>query len=80
MLVAFGEFLEQRGLLDQLRQVPIAQKTRDFAPQAKLIELLAGIMGGIEYLQDLNNGPRPLVKDATVARAWGLGSFAHYAK
>jgi hypothetical protein len=79
MLVAFGAFLEQHGLLDRLRQVPIAQKTRDFAPQAKLIELLAGIMSGIEYLQDLNDGPRPLAQDATVARAWGLDGFAHYA-
>ena len=43
MLVAFGEFLQQEGLLDQLRRVPIAQKTRGLAPQAKLIEWLAGI-------------------------------------
>jgi hypothetical protein len=43
MLVAFGEFLQQHGLLDRLRQVPIAQKTHDFAPQAKLIEFLAGV-------------------------------------
>ena len=79
MLIAFGEFLRQYGLLDRLCQVPIAQKTRAFAPQAKLIELLAGIMSGIEYLQDLSDGPRPLAKDATVARAWGLDRFAHYA-
>ena len=79
MLVAFGEFLGQRGLLDRLRQVPIAQKIGAFAPQAKLIELLAGIMSGIEYLQDLNQGPRPLAKDVTVARAWGLEGWAHYA-
>jgi len=78
MLVAFGEFLQQHGLLDRLRRVPIAQKTHDFAPQAKLIEFLAGIMSGIEHLQDLNHGPRPLASDAVVARAWGLDRFAHY--
>jgi len=77
MLVAFGEFLQQHGLLDRLRQVPIAQKTHDFAPQTKLIEFLAGIMSGIEHLQDLNYGPRPLVPDGVVARAWGLDGFAH---
>jgi hypothetical protein len=77
MLVAFGEFLHQHGLLDRLRQVPIAQKAHDFAPQAKLIEFLAGIMSGIEHLQDLNYGPRPLAPDAVVARAWGLDRFAH---
>lgn len=78
MLVAFGEFLHQHGLLEQLRQVPITQKTHDFAPQAKLLEFLAGIMSGIEYLQDLNHGPRPLVPDALVARAWGVERFAHF--
>ena len=30
----------------------------------------AGV-GGIEYLQDLNCGPRPLVADIEVAAAWG---------
>lgn len=78
MLVAFGEFLEQHGLLDRLRQVPIEQKTHGFTPQAKLIEFLAGIMSGIEHLQDLNHGPRPLAPDGVVARAWGLKGFAHY--
>jgi hypothetical protein len=78
MLVAFGEFLQQHGLLERLRQVPIGQKTRAFAPQAKLIEFLAGIMSGIEYLQDLNAGPHPLVHDRCVAQAWGLERFAHY--
>lgn len=78
MLVAFGEFLQQHGLLDRLRGVPIAQKTHAFAPQAKLIEFLAGIMSGIERLQDLNHGPRPLAPDVVVARAWGLDHFAHH--
>jgi len=61
-----------------LRQVPIGQKTHGFTPQAKLIEFLAGIMSGIEHLQDLNQGPRPLAPDAVVARAWGLAGFAHH--
>jgi hypothetical protein len=78
MLVAMGEFLRQQGLLERLRQVPIHQKTHTFTPQAKLIEFLAGIMSGIEHLQDLNSGPRPLVPDQIVAQAWGLDGFAHY--
>ena len=78
MLVAFGEFLSQHGLIDRLMQVPIAQKTRTFTPQTKLVEFLAGIMSGIEHLQDLNDGPRPLVKDPVVARAWGQAGLAHY--
>src|SRR5712691_6320273 len=78
MLVAFGEFLQQHGLLERLRQVPISQKTHDFNPQDKLIEFLAGIMSGIEYLQDLNHGPRPLAQDAVLAQAWGVKGFAHF--
>ncbi|MEP7358131.1 MAG: hypothetical protein ABI847_12880, partial [Anaerolineales bacterium] len=78
MLVAFGEFLQQHGLLERLHQVPISQKTRTFAPQAKLIEFLAGILSGIEHLQDLNNGPHPLARDQCVAQAWGQERFAHY--
>lgn len=78
MLVAFGEFLQQHGLLERLQSVPIRQKTRALAPQAKLIELLAGIMSGIEHLQDFTHRPRPLTSDPVVARAWGLERFAHY--
>jgi hypothetical protein len=75
LLVAFGEFLQQHGLLQQLMQVPISQKTRTFAPQTKMIELLAGILSGIEYLSDLNDGPQPLVQDTVVAHAWGQRSL-----
>ncbi len=78
LLVAFGEFFQQHGLLQQLLQVPIRQKTRGLAPQAKLIEFLSGIMSGIEFLSDLNDGSHPLAKDETVARAWGQPHFAHY--
>jgi len=78
MLVAFGEFLKQHGLIDRLMRVPVPQRTRQFAPQTKLVEFLAGIMSGIEHLEDLNDGPRPLVKDPVVAQAWGQTGFAHY--
>lgn len=78
MLVAMAEFFRQHGLLERLHQVPIQQKTHQFTPQAKLIEFLAGIMSGIEHLQDLTYGPRPLTRDPVVAEAWGLEDFAHY--
>jgi hypothetical protein len=77
MLVAFGEFLSQHGLLARLSAVPIRQKERKYSPQAKLIEFLAGIMSGIEYLEDLSDGPRPLTRDPAVARAWGMPGLAH---
>jgi hypothetical protein len=78
LLVAFGEFLQQHGLIQKLLDVPIQQKTLHYAPGTKLVELLAGILSGMEYLSDLNDGPRPLAKDTVVARAWGQEAFAHY--
>jgi hypothetical protein len=78
MLVAFGEFLDQYGLIEQLMQIPIRQKTRTFRPQAKLVEFLAGILSGVERLQDLNDGAQPVAKDGVVAHAWGQAGFAHY--
>ncbi len=78
LLVAFGEFMQQHGLIDRLMQVPVKQKTRTFAPQTKLIELLAGIMSGLEHLADLNDGPHPIAPDLVVAHAWGQAGFAHY--
>jgi hypothetical protein len=51
MLVAFGEFLQQHGLLERLRQIPVPQKTHDFDPQDKLIEFLAGITPHLRWGQ-----------------------------
>ena len=63
----------------ELAKVPIEQrKGRDHTPQKKLIEFLVGILGGIEYLQDLNLAEQPIAKDPTVAEAWAQAIFAHY--
>ena len=78
LLVAFGEFVQQHGLIERLMQVPVMQKTRTFAPQTKLVELLVGLMSGLEHLADLNDGPHPIATDSVVARAWGQAGFAHY--
>jgi hypothetical protein len=78
ILVALGEFLEQHGLIARLMTVPLPQRTRTFAPQTKLVEFLAGVLSGLEHLEDLNEGPRPLAKDQVVAEAWGQTGFAHY--
>jgi hypothetical protein len=78
LLVAFGEFLQQHGLIENLMRVPIAQKTRRFSPQTKVVEFLAGILSGMEHLEDLNEAPHPLTKDTVVIQAWGQSGFAHY--
>jgi hypothetical protein len=67
------------GLVSELAKVPIEQrKGRDHTPQKKLIEFLVGILGGIEYLQDLNLAQQPIAKDPTVAKAWAQAIFTHY--
>jgi hypothetical protein len=78
-LVVLGYFAQALGLVSELAKVPIAQrKGRDHTPQKKLIELLVGVLGGIEYLQDLNLAEQPIAKDPTVAEAWAQAIFAHY--
>lgn len=78
LLIAYGQFARQIGLLERLMKVPIPAKTRRHTPQAKLTEFLVGILSGLEYLQDLNLAPRPLTKDLAVARAWGQSGWAHF--
>lgn len=78
-LVVLGYFAQALGLLVKLAKIPIEQrKGRDHTPQKKLIEFLVGILGGIEYLQDLNLAEQPIAKDETVAEAWAQAIFAHY--
>ncbi|MEW5980589.1 MAG: hypothetical protein AB1898_32820 [Acidobacteriota bacterium] len=78
-LVVMGQLAQALGLVKELEAVPIDQKQGPKCPpQTKLIELLVGILGGIEYLQDLNLEANPIAKDATIAQAWGQAIFAHY--
>ena len=78
-LVVMGQFAQMLGLIKRLETVPIDQKhTPTYPPQTKLIELLVGILGGIEYLQDLNLEAHPIATDTTVAQAWAQAIFAHY--
>jgi hypothetical protein len=78
LLVLLGKFAQHHGLVRLLSAVPIPQKTRDHRPQTKLIQFLIGILAGLEYLQDFNLGPHPLVADSAVIASWGQTAFAHY--
>ena len=60
-LVVMGQFAQVLGLVKDLEAVPIEQKQGPkCTPQTKLIEFLIGILGGIEYLQDLNLEAQPI--------------------
>src|SRR5690349_12199746 len=72
MLIVWGEFAQELGLLEQMGQVPIPQKTVQHTPAAKLATFFMGLLSGIEYLTDLTRAPTPLYRDPAVATAWGL--------
>ena len=76
MLIIWGYFARTIDLLEQVGQVPIAQKAVIRPPQEKLLEWLIGLLSGIEYLSDLSEGAAPLVHDAEVASAWRLRALA----
>lgn len=75
MLVAFGHFAHEIGLLDQLRQITIPQKTVVHSPTAKLTTFFMGLLTGIDYLTDLTQAPAPLYRDPALAPAWGLAAL-----
>lgn len=78
-LVVLGYFAQALGLVRGLEAVPLGQrKGPECGPQTKVIEFLVGILGGIEYLQDLNLSDDPIAKDPTVVEAWGQDTFVHY--
>ncbi|MEA3339508.1 MAG: hypothetical protein U9R15_06025 [Chloroflexota bacterium] len=78
-LIVLGYFAQALGLVAGLEAVPLDQrKGPECGPQTKLIEFLVGILGGIEYLQDLNLSDNPIVKDPTVAEAWAQQILVHY--
>jgi hypothetical protein len=78
-LIVLGYFAQALGLVAGLEAVPIGQKKGpESGPQTKLIEFLVGILGSIEYLQDLNLSDHPIAKDSTVIEAWAQEAFVHY--
>jgi hypothetical protein len=81
-LVVLGHFAQALSLVTDLAEVPLEQRKGpdETKPQTKLIEFLVGILGGIEYLQDLNKGSQPIAKDQPLAQAWGQAIFRHYSQ
>ena len=63
LLVGFGEFATEMGLIDKLSRIRIPVKGVVHAPQAKLLTLLMGILTGITHLKDINEGPHPIAHD-----------------
>lgn len=78
LLVAWGLYAQQIGLIEQLEQVPLKQKRREHRPQSKVLEFLVAMLAGLEHLQDISRSAHPLDQDRIVAEAWGQPGWADY--
>jgi hypothetical protein len=78
MLVAWGWFANQIGLVQQLEAVGLRQKRYHHTPQTKVIEFLVAILAGARYLQEISLAAHPLDKDQAVAEAWRQPTWADY--
>lgn len=78
LLVAWGEFARQLGLLRGLDALPLRQKCYQHSPQTKVLEFLVATLAGLEHLKDLSRSAHPLDQDRAVAQAWGRTAWADY--
>jgi hypothetical protein len=78
MLVAWGEFAQSIGLIQEIENVPLHQKTVTHRPQTKILEFFVAILAGLEYLKDLSRSAHPIDQDQAVAKAWKQPAWADY--
>lgn len=78
LLCVWGRFAQEIGLISGIEAVPLAQKTYDHSPQAKVLENLVAILTGAKHLQDISLSAHPLDKDLALAQAWGQSGWADY--
>jgi hypothetical protein len=78
LLIPWGHFAREIGLLSSIEAVKLSQKVYEHTPQAKVIEFLVAILSGAKYLQDISLAAHPLDKDLAVAQAWEQAGWADY--
>jgi hypothetical protein len=78
MLVAWGLYACQLGLVEAMEQVALKQKTYKHRPQTKVLEFLVAMLAGLPHLQDISRSAHPLDQDQMVAEAWGQPAWADY--
>jgi hypothetical protein len=78
MLVAWGEFAQSIGLIQEVKSVPLHQKTVTHRPQTKILEFFVTILAGLEHLKDLSRSAHPIDQDQAVAKAWLQPAWADY--
>jgi hypothetical protein len=78
MLVAWGEFAQSIGLIQEIESVSLHQKSVTHRPQTKILEFFVAILAGLEYLKDLSRSAHPIDQDQAVAKAWKQPAWADY--
>jgi len=78
MLVAWGEYAQSIGLIQEIESVPLHQKTVTHRPQTKILEFFLAVLAGLEHLKDLSRSAHPIDQDQAVARAWLQSAWADY--
>jgi hypothetical protein len=78
MLVAWGEFAQSIGLIQEVEGVTMHQKTVTHRPRTKILEFFIAILAGLEHLKDLSRSAHPIDQDQAVAKAWLQPAWADY--
>lgn len=78
MLVIWGLYARQIGLVAAMETVKLKQKKRTHQPQTKVLEFLVAILAGLPHLEDISRSAHPLDQDQVMANAWGQPGWADY--
>ena len=78
MLVAWGLYAQQIGLIEAMETIELSQKKREHSPNRKVLEFMVAMLAGLPHLQDISQSAHPLDQDEAVARAWAQESWADY--
>lgn len=76
LLVLYGRFAGQIGLIQALDELPLPMKTVMHTPGDKLAQLLAHILSGGKHISEMGESPHCLIADQAVAAAFGQERFA----
>lgn len=78
MLVAWGQFAQNIGLIETIETVALHQKKVEHSPHSKVLEFLVAILAGLPHLQELSRSAHPIDQDEAVAKAWLQAGWADY--
>ncbi len=78
MLVAWGQFAQNIGLIRAIDTIELHQKKVKHSPQTKILEFFVAILAGLQHLQGLSRSAHPIDQDQAVAKAWSQAGWADY--